>query len=263
MSRLSALYEAVFKRLRGKGFGLGLFNRFHKTVYEGWLQPPSIEVNGFRLFLPVHDEGVADNLRMERAWEPQMTREFERVVGAGMTVLDLGANIGYHTVLASRLVGPRGRVLSFEPDPGNLALLKKNIEANGCANVEVFPHAVGDRAGTVDLHLCGSNTGAHSTAYEPGGSPAATRVRMVRLDDFLKADLHPDVVKMDIEGGEGAALDGMTRLLEDPRLRFVFIECNAAILAKIGGSVDGLLERLRRRGFKDRRLDDLNVLCAR
>src|ERR1035437_4240958 len=114
---LASLYESLFKKVRGKGFGLGLFNLFHKKIYEGWLQPPYVEINGCRLFLPGHDVGVSDNLRMEGAWEPEMTDEFKRLVRPGMTVLDVGANIGYHTVLASRLVGPKGRVLAFEPDP--------------------------------------------------------------------------------------------------------------------------------------------------
>lgn len=263
MSRASDLYESLFKRLRGKGFGLGFFNFFHKTVYEGWLQPSFVEINGCRLFLPIHDEGVSDNLRMEHAWEPEMTREFESVVKPGMTVLDIGANIGYHTILASRLVGPKGRVLSFEPDPSNLTLLKKNIEENGCTNVEFFPFAVGVKDSFVELNLCGSNTGAHSTAYVPEGTCSTTRVRMVWLDDFLKPELYPDVVKMDIEGGEAGALDGMGRLLENQRLKLVFIECSQDILATMGSSTDELLGRLRRYGFQGRRLDPLNFLFVR
>lgn len=257
-----ALYESFFKSFRGKGFGLGLFNRFHRHVYEGLLQPPYVEINGCRLFLPRHDDGVSDSLRFEHEWEPEMTREFEAAVRPGMTVLDLGANIGYHSILASRLVGPRGRVLAFEPDPANLELLRRNIQANGCTNVEVFPCAVGPREGTVDLNLCDSNTGSHSTVYIPQGTRGTVTVRMVRLDDFLPAE-KPDVVKMDIEGSEAGALDGMVRLLGDNRLKAVFIECNPYILSRLGSSKDELLGRLRSRGFKDRSLDSLNVLCER
>lgn len=260
---LAQIYEAVFKRIRGKGFGLGIFNLFHRTVYEGLIQPRHVDVNGCRLYLPVHDEGVSDHLRMEGDWEAELTREFERVIKPGMTVLDLGANIGYHSVLASRLVGPTGRVLSFEPGPENLALLRKNIEANDCTNVEVFPFAVGAKEGEVDLNLCANNTGSHSTAYVPEGGGTAARVRMVRLDEFLEPERWPDVLKMDIEGGEADALEGMERLLSDRRLRAVFIECNPDILSRLGSSADELLAPLRRQGFSDRQIDGLNVLCSR
>jgi FkbM family methyltransferase len=260
---LASLYESVFRKVRGKGFGLGLFNFFHKKVYEGWLQPQYVEINGCRLFLPDRDVGVSEYLRLDGHWEPEMTEEFKRLVRPGMTVLDVGANIGYHAVLASRLVGPQGRVLAFEPEPGNLALLRKNLAANGCANVEVFPCAVGAAAGTIELHLSAANMGSHSTAYAPDAAGRTVTVPLVRLDDAVKPGLEPDVVKMDIEGGEAAALDGMPRLLANPKLKAVFLEINKDILAKLGSSAEEILSRVRRHGFSEHQLDSLNVVCRR
>ena len=262
MAFLDYVYRFFFKIFRGKGFGLGIFNRIHRA-YETYVQPKFVTVNGCILFLPSHDEGVSDSLRMEDTWEPELTREFERVIKTGMTVLDVGANVGYHTLLASRLVGKNGHVLSFEPDPSNLALLEKNIQANRCANVQVFPFAVGAAERTVELNLCSSTAGAHSTAYVPEGGHDKITVRMVRLDDFLNPELQPNVVKMDIEGGEAQALEGMARILADSRLTTVFIECSPPILAKLGSSPSNLLKKLERVGFSSRQLDHLNWLCTR
>jgi FkbM family methyltransferase len=112
---------------------------------------------------------------MGRAWEPEMTEEFRRRVKPGMTLADIGANVGYYTILASRLVGPTGKVLAFEPDEDNLAYLRKNLAENGCGNVQVYPFAVGAKDGEADLHQCPTNPGAHSIAWTPAGG-ASRRV---------------------------------------------------------------------------------------
>lgn len=82
-------------------------------------------------------------------YEPSVARLFENILGEGMTMVDLGANIGYYTLLASRLVGRSGRVYAFEPDPENHQYLLRNIVANGCRNVTVVEKAVYNITGTM------------------------------------------------------------------------------------------------------------------
>lgn len=263
MSVLSELYAAVFRRVRGFGFGLGLFNRFHRAVWEGWLQPDSVVVGGIRLHLQRHDDAISDCLRMGHDYEAPETRVFHEHLRPGMTVFDLGANIGYYAALASRLVGPTGRVCAFEPDPANLALLHRNLAANGCANVSVFPYAVAERLGYAELFMDASSPAAHSIALPPPSASASRRVVTVPLDGLFPPEVCPDLVKMDIEGAELAALRGMPRMLADRRLKVVVLECLPSILARMGIARSELAAPLEAAGFLTSALDDNNMLALR
>lgn len=145
-------------------------------------------------------------------YEREQTRLFERVVAPGDAVLDLGAHLGYYTLLASRLVGGAGRVYSFEPDPENAWYLRRHARLNGCRNVAVEESAVGDRPGSIHFQQGrGSGTGRVSDA-------GALRVRGVRLDDFVEErQIRPAVVKIDVEGAERAVLEGAREVLRSHR----------------------------------------------
>jgi len=261
---LADAYKSLFKRVRGKGFGLGLFNRFHKFVWEDRLQPEWVDVDGMRLHLPRHDEGVADALRMDGVFEKEESALFRETIKPGMTVLDVGANIGYYTVMASRLVGPTGRVLAFEPEPLNFELLIRNVVENSCENVTAWPYAVGASLGYADLNLTWpASTASHSIAVRPAGGSGSVRVVTVPLDGFLDPALRPDAIKMDIEGAELMALQGMEKILASSKLKIVFIECVPELLSALGKRAEDVLGVLERRGFKARPIDAVNFLCTR
>lgn len=266
MSLLSDAYRAVFLKLRGKGLGLGLFNRFHALVW-GRLQPDRVVVHGCTILLPKSDHTQADALRMEGVVEKAETEEFLRLVKPGMTVVDLGANIGYYTVLAAKLVGEAGRVHAFEPDADNLALLRANVELNAAKNVTVHPCAAGEAKGTLTFYLSRESPTRHSVVAppdDPGAKDAPSRqVDVVAVDEAL-AGAEADVLKMDIEGGELAALKGMKRLLASARLKTVFIEVNRPYLTARGIDPEDVLRPLTAAGFKAaRQLNADNLLLTR
>jgi FkbM family methyltransferase len=179
---------------------------------------------GHRVWLhrPEVDRFISPDLATRGIYEPAETALFEREVRPGMTVLDVGANIGYFTLLSARLVGPEGRVFAFEPDPDNFRLLNRNITDNGYRNVTAVNAAVTDRDGTLRLHRSAVNSGDHR-AYDSADGRPAVEVRAVRLDS-LDLGGGADFVKMDIQGSEWAALRGMERLLSaerSPRLRLL------------------------------------------
>lgn len=171
-------------------------------------QPPAVEVLGHRMHL---DRVDTLELRRLGVHEPMETDVLSRIVGEGQTVLDLGANIGYYTLLCARLVGASGRVFAFEPDPEAYALLTANVEANRYDNVVCEPAAVSDHGGRVGLHRCADNLGDHRI-YDSGDGRVAIDVRAVALDDY-DAVAPVDVVKMDIQGAEYDAVVGMRNLL--------------------------------------------------
>jgi FkbM family methyltransferase len=141
-------------------------------------------------------------------YEPEQTLLFERRVKPGDVVLDLGAHIGYYTLLAAGLIGPRGRVFAFEPHPRNAWYLRQHVRMNRCGNVEVVEQAAYDRTGAERFDP-GSGTGTGRVTRS-----GAISVRAVRLDDFVaERGVIPTVVKIDVEGGERAVLDGGAEVL--------------------------------------------------
>lgn len=259
---LSDLYASVFRRLRGKGLGLGLFNKVHSLFWQKWLRPEWVEVNGYRMRLPPDDTGFSQVLEMGEVFEPAVIAALRDVVKPGMTVLDVGANLGYHTLLASKLVGPAGKVVAVEPEATNLEYLALNLKENACANVTVLPYAAGEAASSMTLYLSPSSRSGHSLLPTDGGTKTQT-VEVAALDDVVPPALQPDVVKMDIEGAEAMALRGMKRLVADPRLKAIVIECNPDHLSKQGTTAERFLQGLRGSGFVFTALDRDNWLGRR
>lgn len=145
-------------------------------------------------------------------YEAEQTALFGDRVRPGDVVLDLGAHIGYYTLLASRLVGPAGRVYAFEPHPRNARYLRRHVAMNRCLNVEVLERAAYDRRGTLGFDF-GSGSG---TGRIREGGPMS--VAAVRLDDFAaERGISPRVLKVDVEGGERPVLAGAREILRGDR----------------------------------------------
>jgi FkbM family methyltransferase len=136
-------------------------------------------------------------------YEPEQTRLFRDYIPAGATVFDVGAHVGYYTLLSSVLAGNNGRVWAFEPNPANHGFLRRHVALNHCDNVSIENAAVSDRSGTASFAFgTGSGTG-HLAA------DGALQVRTLRLDDFCREhDVRPGFVKIDVEGAEMAVLRG-------------------------------------------------------
>jgi FkbM family methyltransferase len=141
--------------------------------------------------------------------------ELARRLKPGDVVYDVGASIGFLTVICARLVGPTGRVIAFEPSPEAGRRLRHNVAINGFENVTVVEAAAGEQAGTgwlanSEAMVWGSVQAAPESAVDP-------EVVVTTLDDAATELPAPTLVKMDIEGAEGAALRGMAAILSDSR----------------------------------------------
>lgn len=151
-------------------------------------------------------------------WFERDTQDaLRRLIRPGMTVLDAGANVGFFTLLAARLVGPSGHVDAFEPYPPNTALLQKHVQLNKLRNVRIESVALSDRADVLPLYV-GDSTSGSLFPLDSGLTPHM--VPVVSLDEWRAKGLLPrrlDVVKMDIEGAEGAAILGMLNVLRTDR----------------------------------------------
>jgi len=155
----------------------------------------------------------------------------------GWTVYDVGANIGYVTLILAKKTAPDGRIFAFEALPANLERLRAHMTMNGLApRVTVVPKAVTDASGTVRFLVgpSGAMGKAEGSAGREGVHRESIEVPAVSLDDFIyrEGNPPPQAVKMDIEGGEVLALRGMTRLLtEHPPL--ILLELHGPAAARV------------------------------
>jgi FkbM family methyltransferase len=211
---------------------------FLATWLKKWLGVERQEVEtpfGRFLIDPVSQFGNA--LVSSDGYEPEMRRTLERFVRPGSVFLDVGANEGFFSVLASRLVGPRGRVIAVEPQERLAPVIQTNLELNDCANVALFSCAISDRQGVAELHLSpDTNTGStalyQSTRYR---LPRVT-VPVTTLEDFVERSELPaiDFAKMDIEGFEYEAILGSPRLFESGRIAALALELHPGPIAHRG-----------------------------
>jgi FkbM family methyltransferase len=156
------------------------------------------------------------------SYENDKQKLFSETVSAGASVYDIGANVGFYTLLASEIVGPEGHVASFEPLPENLKYLKRHIEMNHLANVTLFSKAVGDEEGHAFFSVTSNRSGDRMMGHlaDDKGIP----VEICALDPMLdRSEIKPpDFLKIDVEGAELHVLQG-GRILIDKYKPVIFL----------------------------------------
>ena len=214
-----------------------------------------INVDDFSLAIDAMD---SLGLGQGRAFEPEILAALQRWVRRGDTVVDIGANIGYFTAHLARLVGADGCVHAFEPDPANFALLAENMRANKLTWVQLHQAAVGAQAGQATLHISEYNGGMHRL-YDSVCCTGPGLDVAVRTVDQLLAGSRIDLIKIDIEGYEPAALMGAQACLRaNPEMKIVSEYCPASML-EAGGLPSAMLNWLREQGFGPHELNGVAV----
>ena len=167
--------------------------------------------------------------------EPLVQEALRRLLRPGDVVYDIGANVGFFTVLAARLVGSGGAVVAFEPLPSTAEALRRNAALNGFAHVTVVARAVGRAAGAAKLALREESTWARLAA--PGETGPTVEVEMVAIDDLVGSGAirPPALVKIDVEGAELEVIAGMRRTIaaHHPTILCEMHGTNAAFAAQM------------------------------
>lgn len=201
-----------------------------------------------RLLLPGHDRFVTPPLRDAGTWEPLEGALIDQRVHAGMVCLDVGAHVGYHTVRMARAVGPSGRVVAFEPAPQNYALLCANLARHGLDQVLPIEAAVSRASGEVELTLSPDNTGGNR-AYRLHYVAPDLQATAVALDELLPAEAKIDFVKVDVEGMDHAAIEGMEHMIR--RCHPVIVaEFSPSLIAYVGDDPIEVVGYYRRLGYE-------------
>lgn len=228
--------------------------RARLTTTLGWSTAAPVAVDlasGYRIFVLEDDSSVSATIRQARAYEPHVVSHLGQVLRPGMVFVDVGASIGFYTVLAGREVGPEGQVIACEPGPQNHSVLHLNIVANDLGDrVEVFPVAMSDRAGVLLYSASGGNGAVGPYNGDPLSLATHALVPAATLDTVLCGQERVDVIKIDVEGAEGLVLAGGQDTLERHRPALYF-EFTPSTLATISG-VDplALLAGLEARGYR-------------
>ena len=194
-----------------------IFDRIHIPVTDSLVYTQADEG---RFLLLRKDIGISRTILTTGSWAVDDVALFRKIVKPGQTVLDIGANLGHHSVVFSRLVGPAGRVYSFEPQNIMLQLLGANLALNGCSNARALPMALGEFDGRTRMlpldYEQENNFGALGLSVHPGWSTGQP-IRIARLDTILEEEeIGPvDFVKIDVQTFELFVLRGATRFLAD------------------------------------------------
>jgi FkbM family methyltransferase len=170
--------------------------------------------------------------------------------------LDIGANVGLFSMLASRWVGPQGRVFSFEPSAREFARLQEHVTLNDLRNVTAIRKAVADARPWLNLRVAqfphaGHNTTADRFAYDAVAVNRIERVQGITLDEFVLDTRisRVDLVKVDVEGGESSVMDGAKHVLETYRPAWI-VEISESALANQRHSAGEVLQRFKAASYR-------------
>ena len=253
---LTALIRGLNESVHGRSLAERLVYRASLgALRRGYGTVRFADANGNTLLL--HPQDVIDrSILLTGVWEPHVTEALRTHLHPGMVFYDVGANIGYDALLAARLVGPRGCVVAFEPNPVVARRLREHIAINQQPQVEVVEACVvaGD-ATTVTLYLPPEdriqNPGRATVLPEHGFEPV--QCKALRIDDRLaERELPvPDAVKIDVEGFELDVLRSMRSVIEGDRPLTIFLEVTI-----VEGKLDPSLDYLTRHRFEIERMSE-------
>jgi FkbM family methyltransferase len=175
-----------------------------------------VKINSNKMYLDSKDSLL---LSLRKNYEPKHVELMKSIVKEGDIVMDIGAHIGYYTLILAEIVGPKGKVYAFEPNPENFKVLQKNIEINGYKNVILEKKAISDKNGTVNFYFSDLNTG-DGRIYTSSEKRTSCEVECIKLDDYFKNIPKPSFFKIDIQGIEILALKGMSKIMNNPDIKF-------------------------------------------
>lgn len=245
---LAYLVGILTERLLGRNLFVG--------ILDAWGQDPLVErtIDGRRMLLDLRDRGLSRHLFINGIHERRSVEAFEaalRSLPEPITVIDVGANIGYFALLEATITGNEGSVYAFEPNPAARDTLGRNVALNGVDGwVTVVPYAVSDEIGTREFCISHHSNWSRLTSDFEADCNRVIETPVVRLDSFLdNQEIDPAsvrAVRMDVEGHEYAILSGMESVLTATSELVLFIELHPD---RLGGLYYEILHMLERRGF--------------
>ena len=271
--KIKQLFFNIFKKssrlIAGKGLAeLPFATNIYQFVYKKLKPDGIVEIitaEKHKMFVDSRDTGMAPYFIMHGDFIPDESEVLKKILKPGMIFVDVGANIGYFSLIAAKLIGDSGEVFAFEPDKNNFSLLQKNINVNGYKNITAIKKAVSDKVGTAKFYLEKENLCAHSLT--PKINCDFIEIEMISLDEYFK-DKKINVVKIDVEGMEPAVLSGMEKLIKANESMAIITEYYPKAILNAGYSPKDYLESLKKKGFRLVNFGNqngklVNILCLK
>jgi len=263
-----SLFKKFDSSLQCRGLGkipgvMTLYNFAYNFLYDAF-KPKGIfllDIQGNKMYVNSGDKSVVPSLLMHGYYERYETEIFKKIIKHGMTVVILGANFGYYTLIAAKLVGDSGEVYAFEPEPNNYDLLVKNININNFTNVTSYSKAISNIHRTTKLFIDKVNLGDSSLSEDNVPQKKGfVEVETITLDEFFEnviRDNRIDFIQMDTQGAEGLIVEGAGKILKNNNLK-VMMEFWPYGLKNLGTDPLKLLHKLQNYGFKIKLIDGAN-----
>lgn len=249
------LFEVIYKKA-GKSFARkGILSRYPflrplRNFVVSQIKSDVVLVGDYKMYIDSKD---SLGLSIHGSYESFETELVKKIVKKGNIVLDIGANIGYYTLVFSKLVDVEGKVFAFEPELENFRLLEKNVLLNKYSNVILENVALSNKNGTAKLYLSEERNGMHRIYPSHFCQEKYLEVDMISLDDYFKnKTLNKEIsfIKIDVEGSEFGVLQGMKNLLEKNKHLKILIEFNPSGIKEFGANPKDVLNLLQQYGFK-------------
>jgi len=207
---------------------------------------------GLKIMISNPSDLIQNQLFFQGYFEHKETRILGRLLKPGMTVLDVGANIGWHSLIAASKVGSSGRVISFEPVSATYGHLIENLRINNCGNVEAHEIGLSNDSRNIDIYSVEKNNDGSNSIFPSASSQLLQKIAVREGAALLRASgvLRVDFCKIDVEGAEIEVLDGLDEYLSNGLIKIIMIELNERALRNAGRSGRELVEKLLNLGYK-------------
>jgi len=250
---IQIIYKNIAKLFFGTGIGkIKIISKVNK-YFTSKLKPDFIIINNIKYFLDKHD---SLGLSITNNHEKTETELVKQEIQEGDYVVDVGAHIGYFSLIFSKIVGKQGKVFSFEAEPSNFEILKKNLKENNIQNVICENIAISDKIGKIKLFTSESSTGNRLFSSKGGNF---IEVESNTLDNYFGTKIkNIKFIKLDIQGGEPLAIKGMKKIIEENNSLKIMLEWWPNGIKKLGENPESHLELLEGVGYQILEIDDKN-----
>jgi len=228
------------------------------AIYLGDHVALTSTVYGRKIYVDTRDCSLAPHILLDGYWEKWITDVFRRLVQPGMHVIDIGANVGWYSILAADLIGSSGKLTSFEANPDLSSLVYRNMMVNGFLDrATVVSKAVYNECRSLEFKIYDHHLGSSSIFATSAAAAAAAfndtiksiTVDAITLDNFFSHGTRVDFIKIDAEGAEPYILQGAARLLRDNPNVQIMMEFAPSIIANAYNSVEKFYNELQGLGF--------------
>jgi FkbM family methyltransferase len=211
-------------------------NQWHLCKIKKEMPVKTIKnIYGFKMILDLkNDRGISRDLYFRGVHEKTSAQYLlnSSVLKKGDVALDIGANIGYYALIESKKVGTLGKVYAIEPVTKNYKRLQQNIALNNISNISTFNFAAGDHDGPADIYVNEKSNRSSIINSDPEHIMGAEKVKMFKIDTFLKDKRLPNFIRMDVEGYEYAILEGMVKTMNNIKRALIHIEIHPDIMSE-------------------------------